>query len=47
MPLYGISWTKCTDSAVLIIVDRDGTCVRANSLPGMLTENGELRVQTT
>ena len=34
----------------LIIVDRDGTCARANSPPGMLTataENGELRVQTT
>jgi L-asparaginase / beta-aspartyl-peptidase len=34
----------------LIIVDRDGTCARAHSTPGMLTgtaENGEVRVQTT
>jgi beta-aspartyl-peptidase (threonine type) len=34
----------------LIIVDRDGTCARANSLPGMLTataENDEVRIQTT
>jgi L-asparaginase / beta-aspartyl-peptidase len=34
----------------LIIVDRDGTCARANSPPGMLTgtaENGEVRIQTT
>jgi L-asparaginase / beta-aspartyl-peptidase len=34
----------------LIIIDRDGTCVRANSPPGMLTgtaENGEVRIQTT
>jgi hypothetical protein len=34
----------------LIIVDRNGTCARAHSPPGMLTgtaENGEVRIQTT